>query len=406
MNIKSIELEIAYPKNINEILDLKNRDIQFFKEPIDIEIIQIKDEDSEIMDNVSFITFNGNYRYKQNDYKNAEILVMGYPKGKKIVSENGKIVEINENEFEHNASTDRGSSGSPIFLSSTSEIIGVHKSSNIKKNLNLGIFIDVILNKLKCIIINKNKHSKNSKLKNKKIRKNKEEKSSEEEEDENDNFILSEINIKKNSVNKPMPILCSYEAFFRTHTKENKICELERNENEIIKCDIEIDTKKIPFSYEYKFDKEGTHIIKYSFKNYLTNINHLFSDCNSSSLNLSKLNLQNIIKVTNIFYNCFLLYLDISNFKAKKVTDMSYMFAGFKSLKTIKLSNFNTDNVTDMNYMFYDCVPLLSLDLSDFNTNNVTDMSHMFKNCISLKNVNISNFGTINVIDMSNMFQC
>ena len=169
LNIKSIELEIAYPKNINEILDLKNRDIQFLKEPIDIAIIQIKDEDLEIMDNVSFMTFNGNYRYKQNDYKNAEILVMGYPKGKKIVSENGKIVEINENEFEHNASTDRGSSGSPIFLSSTSEIIGVHKSSNIKKNLNLGIFIDVILNKLKCININKNKHSKNSKLKNKKL---------------------------------------------------------------------------------------------------------------------------------------------------------------------------------------------------------------------------------------------
>ena len=47
-----------------------------------------------------------------------------------------------------------------------------------------------------------------------------------------------------------------------------------------------------------------------------------------------------------------------------------------------------------MSYMFYDCYYLKDLNLSNFNAKNVTDMSGMFKHCTLLKNLNISNFIT------------
>ncbi len=46
-----------------------------------------------------------------------------------------------------------------------------------------------------------------------------------------------------------------------------------------------------------------------------------------------------------------------------KLTDMSYMFNGCESLKSIDISNFNTNNVTDMSFMFNGCESLNSIDL-------------------------------------------
>ncbi len=72
-----------------------------------------------------------------------------------------------------------------------------------------------------------------------------------------------------------------------------------------------------------------------------------------------------------------------------KLTDMSYMFNGCESLKSIDISNFNTNNVTNMSYMFNECESLKSIDISNFNTNNVTDMSFMFNGCESLNSIDL-----------------
>ena len=50
--------------------------------------------------------------------------------------------------------------------------------------------------------------------------------------------------------------------------------------------------------------------------------------------------------------------------------------------KKIDLSNFNANNVTDMSYMFYDCSSLSILYLSNFNTDNVIYISDIFYECI------------------------
>ena len=54
--------------------------------------------------------------------------------------------------------------------------------------------------------------------------------------------------------------------------------------------------------------------------------------------------------------------------------------------------------------MFYECSSLKKINLSNFNANNVTNMSGMFEGCSSLKEINLSNFNTNNVINMSYMF--
>ena len=115
--------------------------------------------------------------------------------------------------------------------------------------------------------------------------------------------------------------------------------EKEKSEKEIRNCEIEINGQLLPFSFFHKFQSKGKYVIKYLFKNSITNANSMFDECSS--------------------------------------------------LNNIDLSNFNTDNITNMHSMFEGCSSLTCIDLSNFNTNNVIDMDNMFKGCVSLKKQNI-----------------
>ena len=95
----------------------------------------------------------------------------------------------------------------------------------------------------------------------------------------------------------------------------------------------------------------------------------------------------------------------IWNLKTKNVTDMSSMFLGCSSLRSLDLTNFDTGNVTDMSKMFLGCRNLTSLDVSKFNTSKVTDMCCMFVGCHKLTSLNVSKFNTTEVTDMSDMFE-
>ena len=120
------------------------------------------------------------------------------------------------------------------------------------------------------------------------------------------NEIIAEINIKEDDINKEIRIINSYEEYIR---KNGGTVFLEdKNEKEIKKCIIEINNKKINFSYFHKFNKIGKYIIKYSFLKEIIKINHMFYGCNS---------------LTNI---------DLSNFNTQIVNNMNYMFSGCNSL--------------------------------------------------------------------------
>ena len=279
----------------------------------------------------------------------------------------------------------------------------------------------------------------------------------------NNNYIVGEFEVKREDVNKNIRILNSFEAFKRENRRPDKPDDnIYNNEKEIKESiQIRINNEVIPFSYFYKFSKEGKYTIQYMFKKKLkktvfmflgckslikadlsnfnmedvdnmnamfygcdslntvnlsgakchnvTNIGCLFYECRKlKNLNLSNINTENVNNMNGMFAFCESLdNIDLSSFNTKKVNNMCCLFRGCKILKTINLSNFDTESVNNMNSMFYECESLNSIDLSNFKTRNVTDLGCMFGKCKALKTINLSNFNTEKVKDINGMFaQC
>ena len=155
------------------------------------------------------------------------------------------------------------------------------------------------------------------------------------------------------------------------------------------------------FSFDIESDKqkyiEDIILDKYDTSN-VTDMSCMFEGCSSlKSLDLSGFDTSNVTNMSNMFEGCSSLKsLDLSGFDTSNVTDMSCMFDGCSSLESLDLSGFDTSNVTDMIYMLNDCCSLESLDLSGFDTSNVTDMSCMFDGCSSLESLNLDGFDTSN----------
>ena len=220
------------------------------------------------------------------------------------------------------------------------------------------------------------------------------------------NYILVEIDIKDEDINKEIGIInCSEEIIRQTKILQLKD-ELLENEDEIKKCEIMINDEKIPFNYFHKFKSKGKYNIKYSFINNLNKACFLFGNCDHiHEIDLSNFNTNNVTNMNGMFAGCSsLTNIDLSNFNTNNVTNMEAMFTGCSSLTNIDLSNFNTNNVTNMNGMFTGCSSLTNIDLSNFNTNNVNNMSAMFYGCSSLTNIDLSNFNTNNINNMCGMF--
>ena len=178
-------------------------------------------------------------------------------------------------------------------------------------------------------------------------------------EDKNNNYIIAEINIEENNINKDIRIINTFEESKRINEWEDEDDDFEfENEKEIKEnCIIKINNKVIPFNYFYKFKEKGKCIIEYSFKKNIKSLGYIFSGCNSFiNIDLSHFNTENINDMNSMFEECnSLTYIDLSNLNTKNVTNMGCMFNGCRSLLSINLSNFNTQNVTNMNGMFSAC---------------------------------------------------
>ena len=406
-------IQIETWNNEKNILNLKGRYIKFLEPPKDITAIEIKSSDS-IYDYIQFLNYDLNYQINgYNRYNNASIFSIEHPLGQDAAAASGKIINIYDFQFDHDISTDNGSSGSPIILLNFNDVIGIHK--NTSQKVNGGTFIGEIINAINSDFIlgkiNDNKNTNEDTISNKKIKVDKDlnlikHKNIIKNNGNNDNYIIGEINIKDEDVNKKIRLINSYEEARRNNRNIIFYKQL-KNEENIKECEIEINNELISFNYFYEFKKKGTYIIKYKFKNYLTDVNHMFYECNSLiNLNFSNFNTQKVTNMEWMFYSCnSLTNLNFSNFNTHNVTNMTVMFCNCNSLTNLNLSNFNTQNVTDMGFMFSDCESLTNLNLSNFNTQNVTDMSCMFQECKSLTNLNLSNFNTQNVTGMNRMFK-
>ena len=149
---KNGEITIFYNNEEEKRLIQLNKE-RFIKDysdiNIDATIVEILDKDN--INKNYFIS--PKYYYHYYDYKEMEnnnIYIPQFPKGQKLHISEGKIKNVNKNtiEFSHLSSTLKGSSGSPIFLTYTSDIIGIHKGC-LEGNENCGDFIWPIIFSLK-----------------------------------------------------------------------------------------------------------------------------------------------------------------------------------------------------------------------------------------------------------------
>ena len=140
---KTIDIKYNYEEKWIKIkLDLNERYILYNKK-MDVTIIEIKKD--KIKDE-NFLLPNLDDYMK---YINKDIYIVQYPQGDKLSYSEGKIININNDELIYDASTKLGSSGSPILLKNTTEVIGIHKQGNNRKNENYGTLICSIIQLLK-----------------------------------------------------------------------------------------------------------------------------------------------------------------------------------------------------------------------------------------------------------------
>ena len=162
---KDFDLYFDFEKqHIRIKLDRKERIIKDYKffdgEKLDITILEILEADN--IDKDLFLSANSTY-FDYNNLVGKRIYIPQYPvinKKADLRYSEGKIVKIsNKYEILHEANTKGGSSGSPIFLENTTEVIGIHKAglestevTGIHKGghellgINYGSFIYPIIN--------------------------------------------------------------------------------------------------------------------------------------------------------------------------------------------------------------------------------------------------------------------
>ena len=352
----------------------ENRKI-FTNQKLDYTCIELFESDGI----VNYFEIDPNIFKNNNNiiFENNDIFVLQYPNGNDLSFSYGKILSLENNEIKHSASTESGSSGSPIIRRcKDNDIIGLHRGG-IKKNkkeyrFNLATPFDSILDDIK----------------------------------EQLNEIICIFIPDKN--NKEINILHDYNEDVNEWDNENmkkeyleaKIINKKLFEENI---DIYVNSKKINFDYKINESREAK--VKFKFKKLLTKTSYMFYKCSSlKSIDLSAFNTSNVNNMSNMFCNCSSLkYIDLFSFNTTNVSDMSFMFCNCSSLKSIDLSSFNTSKVNNMSFMFNWCSTLKKIDLSSFDTTNVNNMSFMFYKCSSLKSIDFSSFNTSNVNDMSYM---
>ena len=184
-------INIYYGKKEFEIkktikLDVNERFIRYFDEPIDITIIEILPKDNIPEHKYLFPDLNYRNGGGYNDYKEKDFYLAGYPtdeiyKGDRHIS-SGKIEKIYNNfEFEHTLDASHGSSGSPICLISNKCVIGIHKSGDEINHTNYGTFIGKILDEL--------------------------------ESEQKSNYIIAEIYINDSDIKENIRIMNSFDQY-------------------------------------------------------------------------------------------------------------------------------------------------------------------------------------------------
>ena len=181
--------------------------------------------------------------------------------------------------------------------------------------------------------------------------------------------------------------------------------------NSVVKVEIKPSFAVVRFKscaslFRYMENLQSIEGLQYLNTSEVTDMSWMFAWCkNLKTIDVSSFNTSNVTNMHEMFEGCEnLTNLDVTSFNTSNVINMNKMFYNCKRLENVDVSSFNTSAVTDMGWLFACCDSLKTLDVSGFNTTSVTDMSDMFSRCSKLESLDVSGFNTSNVTDMHAMF--
>ena len=247
--------------------------------------------------------------------KGNDIFILQYPNGNAMSFSCGKINRIVGNKLAHSASTEHGSSGSPIILRGDDNyVIGLHFGGN--KSNNWATKINDILEDISKDILKPNEI-----------------------------ICVYQLNDKDEN-GKEIDLIHDYSENLSDCGDEFKKSYSEAREmNQKLfqdKIDMYINDEKRKFNFKYKMIGITKIKVKFKIKTKLTNLSYMFNECyNLKSIDLSSLNTSNVNNMSSMLYRCKSLEsIDLSSFNTNNVTNMSCMFIGCSSLKkeNVKLS--------------------------------------------------------------------
>jgi hypothetical protein len=187
---KKIKFSINNEKTFYEIEIDESRRVYTSKK-YDITIIELKQKDK--LDKIDYMDidkdiFEENYNEK---YRNTQIYLLHYPKGKQMECSVGLIKDINGYIIRHLCDSSGGSSGGPIINSYDYKIIGIHigGAAETAENYNFGTFLKEPLEKYK-----EQKGNKEREENENKERKEREEREKDNERERNKNKEREEDN--------------------------------------------------------------------------------------------------------------------------------------------------------------------------------------------------------------------
>ncbi len=123
-----------------------------------------------------------------------------------------------------------------------------------------------------------------------------------------------------------------------------------------------------------------------------------FLNCSklSTVTDLKYLNSSEAITMSNMFQGCSSLKsLDLSTLRADKVTTIGFMFCGCSSLTELNLKGLGSMPAMKNNIsgLFSGCRSLKTIDMGDIRTTNVTMANRLFENCTRLRDLKLNYLG-------------
>ena len=146
-------------------------------------------------------------------------------------------------------------------------------------------------------------------------------------------------------------------------------------------------------------------VYEISYSQRLASTKHMFCGCSDIvEIDMSNFDASAITDMTGMFYECSsLTSVNFYNFRPN-CRNMGQVFYGCKSLVSIDVSYLQIFNAKYIDSMFHECSSLLSVNFGTTTIRSVTHMGRLFQNCISLVSIDLSIFSLSSIEWMDHIF--